>query len=77
MFSVLAGGFLLLSLGTVGCMEVPAHQGILGTSQLPCRDPTTCRPPTHQFDASSAVFLPVAANALSLWEAERKELSER
>lgn len=77
LFSVLAGGFLLLSLGTMGCMEVPACPGDPGDLPAPLQRPyNTCRPPTHQFDASSAVFLPVAANALSLREAEHKEFSE-
>lgn len=58
-------------------MEVLRPPGVLGTSQLPMQRPYNLQAPTHQFDASSAVFLPVAANALSLWEAERKELSER
>ena len=70
------GAFYCFPWAPWAAWRCPPTQGILGTSQLPCRDPTTCRPPTHQFDASSAVFLPVAANALSLWEAECKELSE-
>ena len=45
LFSVLAGGFLLLSLGTVGCMEVPAHPGDPGDLPAPLQRPYNLQAP--------------------------------
>ena len=71
LFSILTGASLFLSLGAGWVAwsfpapppERPGH--------FPA--PTLQRPHrTHQSDASAAVFLPVAANALSLWGGRRR-----
>ena len=45
LFSVLAGVFLLLSLGTVGCVEVPARPGDPGDLPAPLQRPYNLQAP--------------------------------
>lgn len=56
MLQVFESEALCVSWGGTPCVE-----------GLPCRDPPV---PTHQSEASSTVFLPVAARAFSLRKAE-------